>query len=112
MFRARPERLPARKLWIAFAVASKGQIVVDAGARRALTERSVSLLPAGVLRMQGTFETGDAVELVDPEGVVFAKGLVRYGSAALSGSAGRRSNEIDPELPVEVIHRDDLVLLP
>ena len=73
-------RLPARKLWIAFAVGSSGTIVVDEGARRALLDRGVSLLAAGVSSVKGSFEVEDAVEIAGPDGRVFAKGLVRLGS--------------------------------
>ena len=78
-FRPRERRLPARKLWIAFAIGASGTIVVDAGARRALVERGRSLLPAGVLSARGTFAVDDAVEIAGPDGAVFAKGLVRPG---------------------------------
>ncbi|MFP3902244.1 MAG: glutamate 5-kinase, partial [Acidimicrobiia bacterium] len=73
----RRRRLPARKLWIAFAVGSAGTVVVDEGARRALLERGVSLLPAGVVAVKGGFEAEDAVEIAGPDGKVFAKGLCR-----------------------------------
>jgi glutamate 5-kinase len=112
VFRPRAHRLSARKLWIAFAVGASGRVTVDAGARAALEARSVSLLPAGVIRVAGSFDAGDAVELADPDGVVFAKGLVRFGAADLTASAGRRTAELRPDLPSEVVHRDDLVLLP
>ena len=110
--RPRERRLPARKVWIAFAVAASGTVVVDDGARRALVERRTSLLPAGVVDVQGDFDADDAVELADTSGKVFAKGLVRYGAAALKGVAGSRTSELPEGLPHEVVHRDDLVVLP
>ena len=70
----RAHRLPARKLWIAFAVGSSGTVVVDEGARTALVERGVSLLPAGVVAVHGAFVADAAVELAGPDGQVFAKG--------------------------------------
>src|SRR5947208_8077885 len=73
--RSHDRRLPARKLWIAFALPSSGTVVVDDGARRALTERNVSLLPAGVVGAEGSFDAEDAVEVADQAGRVFAKGL-------------------------------------
>src|SRR5437868_4667156 len=63
VIRHHDRRLPARKLWIAFAVAATCCIVVDDGARRAMTERGTSLLPAGVVAVKGTFEADDAVEV-------------------------------------------------
>jgi len=110
-FRPRDRRLPARKLWIAFAVGSAGIITVDAGARRALTERGTSLLPAGVVSVRGEFVADDAVEIAGPDGTVFAKGLVRQPAAAVAGWAGRRSGELPGDVAAEVVHRDDLVVL-
>jgi glutamate 5-kinase len=108
----RPQRLAARKLWIAFAVGASGTVVVDAGARRALEERGVSLLPAGVLDVHGGFDADDAVEIAGPDGTVFAKGLVRHPAGRLKELAGRRTSTLPADVPHEVVHRDDLVLLP
>lgn len=105
-------RLPARKLWIAFAVASAGMVVVDDGARRALVEGNRSLLPAGVTEVRGLFRPDDAVEVCGPDGTVFAKGLVRCTSGELVEVAGRHTSMLPPGRPHEVIHRDDLVVLP
>jgi glutamate 5-kinase len=110
--RPRPKRLPARKLWIAFAVGSAGTVVVDAGARRALLDRNVSLLPAGVRDVHGAFSADDAVEVAGPDGQVFAKGLVRLDAATLASIRGRRTADLPEGVPHEVVHRDDLVVLP
>ncbi len=110
--RPRPKRLAARKLWIAFAVGSSGTVAVDEGARRALLERNVSLLPAGVVASTGTFVAGDAVEVVGPDGRPFAKGLVQLSATQLAAVAGRRTADIGEGIPHEVVHRDDLVVLP
>ncbi len=107
-----PERLSSRKLWIAFAVAASGRIVVDDGARDALVSHGRSLLPAGVRDVEGGFDVDAAVEVVDGSGRVFAKGLVRVDARTVRAMAGRRSADLAPELPTEVIHRDDLVVLP
>lgn len=109
---ARARRLPARKLWIAFAVSSAGTVVVDDGARRALIERGVSLLPAGVVAVEGAFGADQAVSLAGLDGRVFAKGLARYGADRLRELAGRRSSDLPDDVPNEAVHRDDLVLLP
>ncbi len=109
--RARPDRLASRKVWIAFALGAAGRVVVDAGARRALADDHRSLLPAGVRAVEGRFEPDDAVEVVSDDGVVFAKGLVRYDSETLARVAGRRTTDLPDGAPHEVIHRDDLVLL-
>lgn len=110
--RAREKRLPARELWIAFAVGASGTVTVDDGARRALTERSVSLLPAGVVSCTGRFVAGDAVEIRGADGKVFAKGLVKVDSTTLAATAGRRTADLPAGTPHEVVHRDDLVVLP
>jgi glutamate 5-kinase len=108
----RTRRLPARKLWIAFAVGSSGIIVVDQGAKRALLERGVSLLPAGVSGVKGSFEADEAVEIAGPDGAVFAKGLCRLDAAGLREVAGLRTFELPEGITHEVVHRDDLVVLP
>ncbi len=108
----RPRRLPARKLWIAFAVGASGTIVVDDGARRALVDDSRSLLAAGVIGVEGGFDADDAVELATPDGTVFAKGLVRADAATIAALAGKRSADLPDGTPPWVIHRDDLVVLP
>jgi glutamate 5-kinase len=105
-------RLPARKLWIAFALASSGTVMVDAGAKKALTEKGVSLLPAGVREVKGDFAPDDAVQLTGPDGRVFAKGLVRHSSEQLATWAGWQTSELPEDVPAEVVHRDDLVILP
>jgi glutamate 5-kinase len=108
----RAERLAARKLWIAFAQAAEGRVVVDEGARRALVESGRSLLPAGIRAVEGTFDEAAAVEVVGPDGAVFAKGLVRMSGAELRQAMGKRSSELPEDLRREAIHRDDLVVLP
>jgi glutamate 5-kinase len=103
VFRARAARLPARKLWIAFALGSSGSLTVDEGARTALTERGRSLLAAGVTGVTGAFRAQEAVEIAGPDGRVFAKGLVRLPADRAAEWMGRRSQV--------VVHRDDLVLV-
>ncbi len=85
---------------------------MDAGAKRALVEKGVSLLPAGVCEVQGEFAPEDAVEVAGPDGSVFAKGLVRHSAKSLREWAGLRTSDLPPDVPQEVIHRDDLVILP
>lgn len=107
----RDRRLPARKLWIAFALPAEGQVVVDPGAVAAITSGGRSLLAAGVVEVRGAFAAEDAVEICDPDGTVVAKGLCRVGAATLRTMAGRRSADLS-EGAGEVVHRDDLVVLP
>jgi len=108
----RAKKLHARKLWIAFAVHASGSITVDDGARRALTDRNVSLLPSGIRSCTGRFDVGDAVEVLGEDGRPFAKGMVRVGAATLATIAGKRTADLPEGVPHEVIHRDDLVVLP
>jgi glutamate 5-kinase len=102
----------ARKLWIAFAVPAGGVVVVDDGARRALVEGNRSLLPAGVVEVRGAFPADTAVEIAGADGTVFAKGMARVGSATLTAVAGRRTGDLPDGVPHEVVHRDDMVVLP
>ncbi len=111
VFRARPRRIPARKLWIAFALGAAGALTVDEGARQAVVEGGRSLLPAGVVDVHGSFEPEQAVEIVGPDGAVFAKGLVRHPSSRAPEWVGRRRDELPEDLTHEVVHRDDLVVL-
>jgi len=104
--------LPARKLWIAFAVRSSGRITVDGGARKALERGGTSLLAAGVVDVHGEFDADDAVEVADDSGEVFAKGLVSVSSTVLKSAAGHSRSELPSEVPAQVIHADDLVILP
>ena len=108
--RPRDRRLGARKLWIAFAKPYEGVLEVDEGARRALVERGTSLLPVGVVQVTGEFDAGDAVEIADKAGTVFAKGLVRMSAKELRAAAGRRSADLPEGAPGEVVHRDDLIV--
>jgi glutamate 5-kinase len=108
----RAQRLARRKLWIAFARGAAGRIVVDAGARTALIHGGRSLLPAGVRSVEGDFDVDDAVEVAGPDGRPFAKGLIRYRAATLATILGRQTGDLPDGAPHEVIHRDDLVVLP
>ncbi len=112
VFRPRSQRLPARKLWIAFALPPTGRIVVDEGARKALEIDRRSLLAAGIVGAEGSFNAEDAVELVDESGAVFAKALVHWSRAQIDAYGGQQSSDLPDDLVEEVVHRDDLVILP
>ncbi|HET9600308.1 MAG TPA: glutamate 5-kinase [Acidimicrobiales bacterium] len=111
-FEANERRLPARKLWIAFASAPAGHLVVDDGARAALVERGTSLLPAGVIEVSGQFDEGDTLDVTDREGAVFARGMAAADAKVLRRTAGRRTSDLPADVAHEAIHRDDLVVLP
>jgi glutamate 5-kinase len=114
-FAATGKRTSTRLLWLAYAARTRGRLVLDEGAVRAVVERKKSLLPAGVTAVQGDFEAGDPVELVDPEGVVVARGLVAYSAEEAPGLLGRSTSDLREHLGKgydrELVHRDDLVLV-
>ncbi len=111
-FAPNDRRLPARKLWIGFASQVEGSVTVDAGAYRALVERGTSLLPAGVVSVAGDFDEGSTIEVRDAEGVAFARGMAVSSAAVVRANSGRSTRDLPPQVAHEVIHRDDLVLLP
>jgi len=114
-FRPRADRLASRKRWIAFAVPPQGRLVVDAGAKKALTERGKSLLPSGLAEVHGDFPAGAVVALAEADGREFARGLVNYEAAELRKICGAKTRDIERALGYkgfdEVIHRDNLVVL-
>jgi glutamate 5-kinase len=113
LFLPRGEPRSARKAWIAGAVNPSGAVIVDDGAARAL-QRGTSLLPAGVIEVEGIFERGDAVIIRTRSGTDAGRGLSAYSSADIRRIAGHKSSEIAEILGYrgrdEIIHRDDLVV--
>ncbi len=103
----------ARKRWIAGTVEPAGAVVIDDGAVRAL-DQGKSLLPAGVVGVEGAFERGDAIRVRDKAGREIARGLSAYAAADIRRIMGRRSSEIEELLGFrgrdEIIHRDDLAM--
>jgi glutamate 5-kinase len=114
-FHATGPRTPARMLWLAHATTPRGRLVLDDGAVRAVVDRRTSLLPAGVVRVDGDFAAGDPVELIDEKGHAIARGLVNYDAEELPALLGRSTRDLSATLGAgysrEVVHRDDLVLL-
>jgi glutamate 5-kinase len=121
----RGTRFPARsrehssfKLWIKHGKPSRGRLLVDAGAARALRERGGSLLPVGIVAVQGDFQVGDAVEIyeADRDGsspTPLAKGITRFSAAELERVKGLSSAQVRERMPdadEEAVHRDDLVV--
>jgi glutamate 5-kinase len=113
LFLPRGEPRSARKAWIAGAVDPSGAVIVDDGAARAL-QRGTSLLPAGVVAVEGVFERGDAVIIRTRSGAEAGRGLSAYSSGDIRRIAGHKSGEIAEILGYrgrdEIIHRDDLVV--
>ncbi|MFH1259099.1 MAG: glutamate 5-kinase [Elusimicrobiota bacterium] len=113
-FLAVKQPLESRKRWIAFGARKHGQILVDAGAARALVSQGKSLLPAGITGVEGNFAAGEMVVVCSPEKEI-ARGLSFYSSEQLKKIIGRKTSEIkkilNTEYYDEVIHRDNLVIL-
>ncbi|MFP3974840.1 MAG: glutamate 5-kinase [Dehalococcoidia bacterium] len=107
-------KLESRKRWMLSQPAA-GKIIVDAGASTALTKQNRSLLPAGVVDVEGRFERGDVVAIVDSRGMNISNGISNYSSNEIAQIKGCRSDEIGELLGygygVEVVHRDNMVLL-
>lgn len=116
LFLATGKRRSRKLMWLAYASVSRGELVLDAGAVRALTERKASLLPAGITAVRGNFIAGDPVKLVNEAGTVIARGLVSYDSSELPDIIGRSTRDLVAELGAqfdrEVVHRDDLIVRP
>ncbi len=104
----------ARKLWIGLAGVSRGSIVIDPGAERALVADGASLLPVGVREVQGTFAEGDVVSVVNADGELLGRGIVRYSSEEMEKIRGLRSDVIARFLPEKAdqpcVHRDELLV--
>lgn len=109
------ERLKSRKKWIAFGVVLKGKIRVDEGAKEAISKRGKSLLPSGIIEVNGRFSIGDGVSIIDAENREFARGIVSYSSSEADKIKGKKTSRIEKILGYkdydEVIHRDNLVIL-
>src|SRR5262245_58614282 len=112
LFTPDPDRVPSFKLWLRYAKPARGRVVVDAGAARVLREQGSSLLPVGVVSVEGEFEAGDAVDVVC-DGEFVGKGIVDYSAAELSRIKGMKSAQVLELLPnasEEAVHRDRFVL--
>ncbi len=107
--------VPSWKRWLGFTAQPKGRLVVDAGARAAVQQKGRSLLPIGVVQVQGDFSKGDVVALCDPEGQEFARGLSNYSAADAGRIVGLRTEQIGAVLGgmpyEEIVHRDNLVVV-
>jgi glutamate 5-kinase len=114
-FTPRGRRTRSRLLWLAHAAVAHGRLVLDDGAVAAVIDRRMSLLPAGITQVEGSFSAGDPVDLTDGAGRVLARGLVGYDAAELPALLGRSTRDLARELGAayqrEVVHRDDLVLI-
>jgi glutamate 5-kinase len=114
-FPAAASKMESRKRWMLSGLSTKGRIVVDDGAAKVLRSRNVSLLPAGVTRVDGTFVRGDIVAVLDVDRNEIAAGITNYGSADVDRIKGRQSGEVEGLLGHqygdEVVHRSNMVRL-
>ena len=115
LFHPTGKRPRSRLLWLAHATQPRGRLTLDDGAVNAVVRRRSSLLPAGIIAVDGQFAAGDPVDLADPAGHVVARGLVAYDAEELPAMLGRSTSDLaadlGPTYEREVVHRDDLVLL-
>jgi glutamate 5-kinase len=114
LFLPGPDVLSARKHWIAYGTKPAGRLLIDDGAARAIRDHGRSLLPAGVVNVEGDFDLGDTVSIM-MSGIELARGLAAYPAADLRKISGLQSGAIEARLGYksidEAIHRDDLVIL-
>ncbi len=115
MFLAAREVLNRRKHWIAYTLRPRGRIIVDGGAANVLHQHGRSLLPSGIIQIEGEFQRGACIRVCGPDGAEFARGLTDYSHHEIAKILGHKSSEIEEILGYrygdEIIHRDNLVIL-
>ena len=115
LFPPRLNRLQFRKRWLAFGARIKGRLTVDKGCAQALVSSGSSLLAAGIKAVEGNFEQGSTVSILNPDGWEIARGLINYNTSDTQKIMGAHTHEITEILghkPYdEVVHRDNMVLL-
>jgi glutamate 5-kinase len=115
LFLPHGEDVPSWKRWVGFTARPKGTLRIDAGARRAVAEQGKSLLPVGVIAVEGEFGKGDVVSICDESGAEIGRGLCNYASADAARLAGKQTEQIAlllGSVPYpELVHRDNLVVV-
>ncbi|MBX9678090.1 MAG: glutamate 5-kinase [Gemmataceae bacterium] len=115
LFLGHGSSIPAWKRWLGYTARPKGKLIVDAGACQAVKTKGKSLLPIGVVRVQGEFDKGDVIALLDLDGQEFARGLTNYASGDAGKILGLRTDQIGEALGSapyeEIVHRDNLVVI-
>jgi glutamate 5-kinase len=108
------KKVKSIKRWIAFGVQSRGDIYIDDGAVSAIKTSGRSILPVGVISLEGNFKKGETLNVYSADGILIAKGITNLSSEELVRIKGKNrkeiSEEFDPEMCCEVIHRDSLVI--
>lgn len=113
LFPAHGTALRARKHWIAFTLRPRGAVLLDEGAVKVIRAGKSSLLPIGVIGVRGTFDPGDSVSLIAPDGTEIGRGLTRLGALDVSRAARKKGDELLRLFGTEdllVVHKDDLVM--
>jgi glutamate 5-kinase len=109
------KRLKARKHWLAYLSRSKGKIVIDAGAEEAVMKKGKSILPKGIIKVEGNFGVGDLIDVLNEKGKCIARGIANYSSSEVDKIKGKSTSDIEKVLGLkrrdEVIYRDNLVIL-
>ncbi len=116
LFVPKESHLRFRNQWLAFGSKINGRLIVDAGLSKALRQKgSCSILPVGIVSVEGEFDSGDTVSVVDQEGHELARGMTNYGSEDVALIKGCKTSQIEDRIGYkhydEVIHRDNLVIL-
>lgn len=114
-FHPNTHKLNARKHWIAYGTKSAGIVIIDAGAEKAIINKHKSLLPKGILSVEGSFVEGDVISLQNKEGTILAQGITNFSSDDVNSIKGLDSNKIESVLGYKsyhvVIHTNNMVLL-
>lgn len=115
LFAPKPDTMNAKKHWIAYGHGVEGKLIIDKGAVEAILNGGKSLLPGGIVKVEGDFDEGDIVSVSSIDGAEIARGLAYYSSKDIDIIKGFKSSEIGKKLGYksfdEVIHRDNLVVL-
>ncbi len=109
------EHMKSRKYWIAYTLRSRGKLILDDGAKRAIIEQGKSLLPSGIIKVEGDFHEGDPVTCVDMDGKPLAKGLANYSSSDIDKIKGLKTSKIKQVIGSkpydEIVHRDNMAVV-
>ena len=114
-FYPKENRLKSRKYWILYSTKSRGKLIIDDGAVKAIKEKGKSLLPIGIVKIEGNFQEGDVVDIVDINGNLIGKGITYYSSKDLDNikkmDSSKIKNVLGYKFADEAIHRNNMAIL-